>query len=347
MKFSGIIALVATLCSCGDSMIRREPPALSGGAEALQPLPREVPSASALLTATHLFTFEVRTAEAPAWTFEMQERELRMELVVREVYKGTLSLAPGAPFSLVVSQRQQWRDYAGLWSNVRPEPTPGLTYLAVTEGDTSDPVALLNEPAIRLLVPAEQAIDVRLAMEAESLRRESIDHITSANEQRTSAQREPTGAVAMRRLLALTHRERARAGQLFWDYLWHRIARPFYDSRPRPVAELLEIVRDPATNTALRMEIADTLVGLTTDMDVEGKRQVTRALFELFALPPSRRDTVRLIEVSLRSLILEKGSPEPVDVVLPDPATRQTARTAIAQHDTDTTRRLLQWLNGK
>jgi len=317
------------------------------GAEVSPPLPREVPSPSPLLTATHLFTFAVNAAEAPPWSFDRDERQLKLELVVREVYKGKLDVAPGRPFPLAVTQYQQMDENRGFWSNVRPDPAPGLVYLAIAEAESSNPVALLVEPAIRALVPGDNAVDVRMAMAAEVLRRKTIDEVALANEKRTPEKRESPPAVAMHRLIALTQVERAHIGRLFWGYLWFRIDRPFYDSQAKPLAELLAILGDPTTHAGLRIAMASTLVSVASALDPDGRLRVTRALLELLALPLTEADRIRLIDGFLPNLVLGEGArPASVDVILPDPRTKTAVRAAIARRDSDTARKLVHWLDG-
>ncbi|MBC7974087.1 MAG: hypothetical protein H7138_03815, partial [Myxococcales bacterium] len=119
------------------------------------PLPTEGSSPAALLSATHLFVVSVRSVAGPAWSDTVFERDLRLELVVREILKGTLDGGAEAHVSLTVRQRQPPEGgYQGIWSHVQPAPAAGVSYLVIARGAATDPAALLIEPALRQLVPA-------------------------------------------------------------------------------------------------------------------------------------------------------------------------------------------------
>jgi hypothetical protein len=310
-------------------------------------LPREARSSSELLAASHVFTIDVRQVTDKPWMPRpdgWQGRGLDLDIVVREVLKGTLSVAPDRPVRVEVFQRRSpspFGEQAPLWSQIEPEA--GASYLIIAAGEPDSPLGvLLNEGACLRILPGAASVQVHLARQAEQIFQE------------TRAASPPPGqdseVLASRALLAFTTAHLAEASDLFGRYLWARIVPSFVRSADRPVGELMALITSPAVAPDLRLELCASLDRVSGPLgsDETYLRTVANGYFRLLLDPGAEALHHRIVQVGLYLLVFpSEGGParERASVVIPDPAARAQGAAALANHTGERAQALIAWLN--
>lgn len=159
-------------------------------------------SRSEIVRAHAIFVLRIDEARIGAWSGEVgaEARDVDLRVEVRELAKGALAQAIGAPFALHVRQRGAssgivMEDY-GVWGSASLEV--GSELLAFCPGASPDAVALLDDgPCEQLLEPPGAALlDVRAAMALERARAAAV--------------------------VAAALREAATRGAIFARYAWAR-----------------------------------------------------------------------------------------------------------------------------
>ena len=307
------------------------------------PLPVEPSSRSELLTATHLFTVEVLSAQLSPWARGadgLEHRRLELSVKLGEILKGALDRAAGEVFPLEVEQRRESAhsesDYHGIWSHT--PVAQGSAFLVVSRGAevSGSPAALMKEPACKKLLPRAQAVEAHLARQAEQV-----------FQQRLAA---PPGdpLAADRALAAFVAPRLSHASDLFGRYLWSRVEpRLLRDRNGGAIVEVSGLLTAPEATYPFQVQLVADLDRLARLPGVAPAvlPQVTRALFTLLADPQAQPLHARLVDVYLAGMLFHDGAPTlQAHAVFPEAADRARFRQALAPSTSEAARRIAEWL---
>ena len=265
-------------------------------------LPWEPGSASEILAASHIFVVTLLEVIPSAWAEQpsgLQQRELSLGVRLDTVLKGEVSAAGGTGFRLTVRQLREpggiISDSPGLCSDV--EPVPGARYLVLASAHSEDPSLLMQEPALRGLLPSALEADVSLAttteqrlggqlVDPEKRQGALLDLVKTVNEHRHSI-----GALAPGYFLARLGRGNLREGPL--------------------EAGVLTIVLAPDTAPVLRSVFATGLCNAALDQGATPAQRaaLARSLFGLAAIKRAEELFERLVSAELYNLIFEEDAP--------------------------------------
>ncbi|MBV9354855.1 MAG: hypothetical protein JO023_04950 [Chloroflexi bacterium] len=300
---------------------------------------------SEALSASHLFTVAILSADTTPWAREadgLQHRQLSMRIRLLEVFKGTLDTLPNDTFAVRVEQLRESRyavsGYGGIWSHV--DPVAGQRYLVVSNApNVTSPVALLREDALQQLLDASYASDVRFDLEAEQVYQDTL----------AEADTEDTELSAARRLLHLTFERRAMVRDVVARYVWDYVEPAFVRAPEQLLPDILALISAGDATLELRRsliaDLYDTVV--LYDLGREVVDPLVKALLVLLLQPSASPLRHTLIEVQLYNLIVGDEQPSAAaDTLVPDPAERERLRAAVrgAEADADTSEALVAWL---
>jgi hypothetical protein len=254
------------------------------------------------------------------------------------ILKGEVRLTRGSEFTVkVVKMREPGGDiseFHGFWSEF--EPVSGASYLVLSSARTDDPAQLMQEPAIRSLVPASQQADVALA--------------ASAEERFAPLWANPaTRDKALQDLLSVAFEHRQTLGSLAPTYFFARAAKG--DLRGGPLTEeILAIVLAPDTLPILRSVFATSLCNAALDQGgtAAQRAEIARSLFGLATVRPAADLFERLATAELYNLIFEEDAPriEAHDVIH-DEAERVRLAATLKHFDDERADEIAAWLRHK
>lgn len=348
MKRNVCLLIGCLLAGCAlqtkkDSMNPNENPAT--GAAVLAPLPVEPGSEAEILLATHLFTVEWTEARAGTWAAEsdgLEHRRLHLKARLLEQLKGELSVELGSTFELDLRQHREDEltisDYHGFWSH--HDPLPGAKNVVLASGTGTDPVALMQEPAIRALLDPRAEVDIRTSGEAEQKFGADLRHAT------TPILRERIAAG----LLTFTQERRGACHGLFGRYIWARIGPVFPGTQDELLAPALDLVQAEDTTIELREVFVYGLYAAVSALppDRERSTKLIHAFLNLLLRPEAASLHDRLLQVPLFNLLFRTPSLTPsATVIIPDPAERARLIAVAIQFKSERASKVGAWLDGR
>jgi hypothetical protein len=305
-------------------------------------LPVEPDSSSEILSATHIFTVQIESLSAASWTTTpdtLQQRRLNMKARLLEIFKGSMENRSDESFNLDVMQLRESpflvTDYHGLWSHT--DVAQGSRFLIFARAEASRSASrLMQEDTVLRMATADNASDVRLAIQAEeSIRRES------ARQDATELDR----SLAVLKF-AVSHR--SDGGDIFARYLWSRIEQSFLKSPDRLLPEVLSIVNAQDSALNMRSSLLNDLYSdsLSLEDNTELRRRVVTGLLPLLTQPEARPMLPKLVNIVLFNLIFRSPQPKS-DEVLPDAAERRRLATILNGMDLEEAHNIARWLESQ
>jgi hypothetical protein len=275
------------------------------------------------------------SAWAPEPASGLEQRELLLRVRLDAVLKGEVRPTVGSDFTVKVVQIREpggiISDYHGFWSN--RDLASGARYLILSSARTDDPAQLMQEPAIRSLVPSTQQADVVLA--------------ASAEERFAPLWANPaTRNAALEELLKVAFDHRQTMGSLAPTYFFTRAAAS--DLRGGPLTEeILAIVLAPDTVPTLRSVLAAGLANSALDQGATPtqRAEIARSLFGLATVKPAVDLFERLATAELYNLIFEEDAPHiQAHDVIHDEAERVRLVAVLKHFDDERADEIAAWL---
>jgi hypothetical protein len=241
---------------------------------------RVVPaSPSIILKATRIVVVEVRAVGEGV--------ESRLDLILRDVLKGTLDASPGMPMSAtgrLASPARRELTPSGPWAAARP--VPGATLVVFSSAASADPRAVLAESAILRVTGAEiVGHDVRRAL--------ALDRAGGPLQAHIAAVTEPPPLTA-----------------LFGEYLMARVAEEKLHADPDGFASLMTWLEKPERSAALQLSVVQSLTGKVITDSAPGRIIDRLALAALRILVVTDDDALagQLVDTYLPNLLGLEGS---------------------------------------
>lgn len=305
-------------------------------------LPYEQDSTSEILSSTHLFLVEVVSIEEMPWSGGpdgLEHRGLGMDMKLLEVYKGTLDLEPDGVFHLEVEQRRESEfvesDYHGLWSHI--EPAVGVQYLVFAIAQTQSPADCMQEDTCQRLYDGERTPEIRLAVEAERVFRDTYENQALEDPELT----------AMIALIRFGQEHRVTGRDIFGRYLWARVSARFIQDEEHLFPEIQALIAASDAQIDLRTSlIYDTYDAVLFEKsNSEIYIKMLRTFFSLLLQAESEQLHEDLVNIYIYDLAVPAEGRKPrVDRVLPDGEERDRIEIVLSKFDTDRAREVLAWL---
>jgi hypothetical protein len=313
------------------------------GNEKLTVLPLEPGSGSEFLAASHLFSVQIQDVTDAPWLPQpdgLERRNLVMQVLLDQVFKGSLEVQPGETFTLQVVQEREnalvESDYHGMWSHIFPDA--GTGYLVASLGESQVPAELMQEAACLRLLDGVYTADAHLAIEGERRYQQALQNQAASQ----------AAENALEALLDFAYENRSQASDAFERYLWAR-SEPLFLLEPLHIlAALLELLGAVDASLSLRRNLAPDLVQaiLLLEQDEQAVSLTAIQAFLEILLQPESKDLFEALVQPLYSLVIGMdGIPRfPPSLVVPDVEKRRQIWAVLEEVDLERAHELAVWI---
>jgi hypothetical protein len=278
-------------------------------------------SRSIVLRSSHILLVKVVAARPGPWgpsTPGLQSRKVALSVQIAETFRGRVDPAPDGPVNVAIEQT----DYAGelmmqpLRGSWSPVPLdPGTELVAFAESASRRAESVLEEPACKLVLPAEQVLP-GLRIAAEALNND----------------------LPLPRTLDLAAPVGAKLDPIFAEFLWEHYADEAMASQ-RAFDSLAEFSERKGFPVRTRQALIDggyRLVSMRGDDTPERGRRLALTMCRVLLMPEAADLHENLIGTYLPNLLgISSGlPPQPAAKVFEDRESERSAVEAFLRHGT-------------